>query len=176
MPAEDSDGVRKVTKILADSMRTPIRLPSRGLSEITAINSFAKYSKLTLLCVALGSISFECICAEAESTKSPEDAARDFVAYFSQTAPYVARYEMGASGVSDNYPSAIAQGLVPKGTTLYPVRIHWCWGGRNGIFRSDFFLFQDSFGSWKDFYIRDPSMRNSGGPLWAVTARQQAAS
>jgi hypothetical protein len=119
-------------------------------------------------------IALTAINANAQSKESLEDAARDFAAYFAKSAPYVVRYEVGASTVSDNYPTTIQEGTVPKGTTLYPIRIHWYWANMSKNFlRSDFFLFQDAFGSWKSFYTHKAYRGNAVGPIWVMAAYEQ---
>jgi probable HAF family extracellular repeat protein len=129
--------------------------------------------KRHLFATLFGLIALTAISANA---KSLEEAARDFVAgdfstYFGQPVTYiwVIRYEVGTATVSDRYPFAIAQNLVPRETTIYPIRIHW-WAKDWGLRRSDFFLFQDSFGTWKHFYADRARLgpyanRRSSGPL-----------
>lgn len=129
--------------------------------------------KLALRLAVIGTMGTGSTIADAQSDTSIKEAAREFVAQYDQSGPHVIRYEIGASTVSDNYPSAIEAGIVPKAVMLYPVRIHWYLWSYKSFFRSDFFLFQDAFGSWKDFYTRESPQSKSTGPAWIMAARER---
>jgi hypothetical protein len=102
----------------------------------------------------------------APAAQSLKEAAESFARYFN--APYLVRYELGRPDVSDNYPNA----GVPNGIKIYPIRMHWWWPRQKSFLRSDFFLYQDNFNSWKFFYT-ERSYLNDGhaaGPIWLLVA------
>jgi hypothetical protein len=76
--------------------------------------------KLALRLAVIGTMGIGSTIADARSDKSIQEVAQDFVAQYDQSGPHIIRYEIGASNVSDNYPSVIEAGLVPNSSNPFP--------------------------------------------------------